>query len=191
MAVIDPTVGSERRPIMVSKDNNVFIGPDNGLFTLVLDEDAEVYLIENSDFMLKEVSSTFHGRDVFAPAAAHASTGLHPSVFGRTISDPVRLDNMLPTAEGHSLKGSIIRFDRFGNAITNIKIDFLKSFLSNRSFEVRVGSMVFTALSKSYYESQFTCLIGSSGYLEFGYFNGSFREKAIITRNDPVQINAL
>ena len=87
MAVIDPTVGSERRPIIVSKDNNIFIGPDNGLFTLVLD-DAEVYLIENPDFMLTEVSSTFHGRDVFAPAAAHASTGFHPSAFGRTISDP-------------------------------------------------------------------------------------------------------
>ena len=190
MAVIDPTVGSERRPIIASKDNNIFIGPDNGLFTLILD-DAEVYLIENPDFMLKEVSSTFHGRDIFAPAAAHASTGFHPSAFGRTISNPVRLDNMLPTKEGHSLKGRIIRFDRFGNAITNIKIDFLKDFLGNRSFEVRVGGMIFTALSKSYYESEFTCLIGSSGYLEFGYFKGSFKDKCNVTKNDAVLINTL
>jgi S-adenosylmethionine hydrolase len=190
VAVIDPAVGSERRSIIVSKDNNVFIGPDNGLFTLILD-DAEVYLLENPDFMLKEVSSTFHGRDIFAPAAAHASMGFHPSAFGRTISDPTRLDNLFPTVEGHSLKGRIVRFDRFGNAITNIKIAFLKDFLGNRSFEVRVGGMTFTALSKSYYESEFTCLIGSSGYLEFGYFKGSFKDKSNITKNDLVLIHAL
>jgi S-adenosylmethionine hydrolase len=190
VAVIDPTVGSERRPIIVSKDNNVFIGPDNGLFTLILD-DAEVYLIENPDFMLKEVSSTFHGRDIFAPAAAHASTGFHPSAFGRIISDPICLDNMFPTKEGHSLKGRIVHFDRFGNAITNIKIDFLKDFLGNQSFEVRVGGMTFAALSKSYYESEFTCLIGSSGYLEFGYFKGSFKEKGNVAKNDSVLIHAL
>jgi S-adenosyl-L-methionine hydrolase (adenosine-forming) len=190
MAVIDPTVGSERRPIIVSKDNNVFIGPDNGLFTLILD-DAEVYLLENPDFMLKEVSSTFHGRDIFAPAAAHASTGFHPSAFGSAISNPLRLDNIFPAKEDHSLKGRIVRFDHFGNAITNIKTDFLQDFLGNRSFEVRVGSMVFTTLSKSYYENEFTCLIGSSGYLEFGYFKGSFKEKNNITKNDPVQISSL
>jgi hypothetical protein len=190
MAIIDPTVGSERRPIIVSKDNNIFIGPDNGLFTFILD-DAEVYLIENPDFMLKEVSSTFHGRDIFAPTAAHASTGFHPSAFGRSISDPLRLDKMVPTTDSHSLKGRIVRFDHFGNAITNIKTDFLKGFLGHRSFEVRVGSMVFTALSKSYYESEFTCLIGSSGYLEFGYFKGSFKDKCNVTKNDAVLINAL
>jgi S-adenosylmethionine hydrolase len=190
VAVIDPTVGSERRPIIVSKDNNIFIGPDNGLFTLVLD-DAEVYLLENPYFMLTEVSSTFHGRDVFAPAAAHASTGFHPSAFGRIISDPMRLENMFPIKESHSLKGRIIRFDHFGNAITNIKFDFLKDFLGNRSFKVRVVDMVFTALSKSYYESQFTCLIGSSGYLEFGYFKGSFKDKCNVTKNDSVLISTL
>jgi S-adenosylmethionine hydrolase len=190
MAVIDPTVGSERRPIIVSKDNNVFIGPDNGLFTLILD-DAEVYLLENPDFMLREVSSTFHGRDIFAPAAAHASTWFHPSAFGKTISDPVRLCSLLPAVEGHSLKGKIVRFDRFGNAITNIKVDFLKEFLGNGVFEAHIGGMVFTSLSKSYYESEFTCLIGSSGYLEFGHFKGSFREKTKVSDNDPVQINAL
>jgi S-adenosylmethionine hydrolase len=98
---------------------------------------------------------------------------------------------MFPTTEGHSLKGRIIRFDRFGNAITNIKFDFLKDFLGNRSFEVRVGNMTFTALSKSYYESEFTCLIGSSGYLEFGYFKGSFKDKCNITKNDSVLIHTL
>jgi hypothetical protein len=190
VAIIDPTVGSERRPIVVGKDNNIFIGPDNGIFTLILDN-AEIFLLENSDFMLSDISSTFHGRDVFAPAAAYVSAGMHPSAFGRPLSNPVLLDNIFPVTEGHSLKGRIVRFDRFGNAITNVKIDFFKKFLGNRLFEVCVGSMVFTALNKSYYESEFTCLIGSSGYLEFGYFKGSFREKANVTKNDLVQISSL
>jgi S-adenosylmethionine hydrolase len=98
---------------------------------------------------------------------------------------------MLPIKEGNSLKGKIIRFDHFGNAITNIKIDFLKDFLGGPSFEVRVGGMTFTALSRSYYESEFTCLIGSSCYLEFGYFKGSFKDKCNVTKNDAVLINTL
>jgi S-adenosyl-L-methionine hydrolase (adenosine-forming) len=190
-AIIDPMVGSERRSIIVSKNGNIFLGPDNGLFTLILDDDAEVYLIENPDFMLKEISSTFHGRDIFAPAAGHASAGAHPAVFGRPVSDPVRLDNMLPATEGHLLKGRIVRFDRFGNAITNIKIEVLEDFLVNRPFKVRLGDMTFSTLSKSYHESEFTCLIGSSGYLEFGYFKGSFKDKCSITRNNSVLITIL
>lgn len=191
VAVIDPTVGSDRKPIIVSKENNIFIGPDNGLFTLILEGDAEIYLLENSDFMLKEMSSTFHGRDIFAPAAAYVSAGMHPSAFGRPFSNPLRLDSMFPTTEGASLKGKIIRFDRFGNAITNIKFDALEDFLGNRSFEIRIGSMVFTALNKSYYESEFTCLIGSSGYLEFGYFKGSFEKKTGINKDNLILISIL
>ncbi len=191
VAVVDPTVGSERKPIIAIKENYVFLGPDNGLFTLILDGDAEVYMLDNPDFMLKETSSTFHGRDIFAPVAAHISAGMHPSAFGRPVLNTVRLDNMFPTTEDASLKGSIVRFDHFGNAITNIKYNCLKDFLENRSFEINVGNMVFKALSKSYYENEFTCLVGSFGYLEFGYFKGSFREKTKVNKNDPVLISVL
>jgi hypothetical protein len=190
VAIVDPTVGSERRPIIMRKDNYFFVGPDNGIFTLIMDDMPETYAIENPDFLLKEASSTFHGRDIFAPAAAYLSTGFHPSAFGRSVADPVRLDNILPTIEGHSLKGEVVRFDRFGNVITNIKIDFLKGFFGKGSFEIRIGDMVFTTISKSYYESEFTCLIGSSGYLEFGYFKGSFAATKNIKKGDPVTLQA-
>lgn len=189
LAVVDPTVGSSRRPIIVYKENSVFVGPDNGLFTLILDN-AETRVIENPAFMLGAISSTFHGRDIFAPAAGHLSTGIHPSAFGKPLSDPVRLDTMFPDREDNSLKGKIIRFDRFGNAITNIKINVLKDIFGNGPFEVHVAGMTFKALDKSYYENEFTCLAGSSGYLEFGYFKGNFREKTKIARGDPVQITA-
>jgi hypothetical protein len=188
VAIVDPTVGSERRPIIMRRDNYFFVGPDNGIFTLIMDDMTETYAIENPDFLLKEVSSTFHGRDIFAPAAAYLSTGFRPSAFGRSVADPVRLDNILPTIEGHLLKGEVVRFDRFGNVITNIKMGFLKDFPGKGPFEVRIGDMVFTAINKSYYESEFTCLIGSSGYLEFGYFKGSFTATKNIKKGDPVMV---
>jgi len=187
LAIVDPTVGSKRKPVIVNKENCVFVGPDNGLFTLIYDN-AEAHVIENPTFMLKEKSSTFHGRDIFAPAAGHLSTGIHPSAFGKHLSDPVRAGEMFPVKEDDSLKGKIVRFDRFGNAITNIKAGMLKDVFGDRSFEVRIADMTFKTLNKSYFENDVTCLVGSAGYLEFGYFKGNFGEKYRITRGDPVWI---
>ncbi|MBA4391273.1 MAG: hypothetical protein C0399_10090 [Syntrophus sp. (in: bacteria)] len=189
VAIIDPTVGSARKPIILSKDNYLFVGPDNGIFTLIMGDDPEVYLIENPDFMLKDISSTFHGRDIFAPAAAYLSKGIQLSAFGKNITDPVRLHNMLPGIEGDSLKGAVVRFDRFGNAITNIKVDCLRDFLHERLFEIRIAGIAFMAINRSFYENEFTCLIGSSGYLEFGYYKGSFAEMTKIRKGEQVTVD--
>ena len=120
VAVVDPTVGSDRKPIVFSKDGYFFIGPDNGLFTLLYDDNVRAYAIENRRYMLKEISATFHGRDIFAPAAAYLSSGVHLSMFGSVVQDPVRLPDLLPTVKENVLHGEVVRFDRFGNAITNI-----------------------------------------------------------------------
>jgi S-adenosylmethionine hydrolase len=188
VAIVDPTVGSARRSIILSKEHYLFVGPDNGIFTLIMGDDPEVYLIEAPSFMLKDISSTFHGRDIFAPAAAYLSKGVQPSVFGERITDPVRLQNVLPRVERDTLKGEVVRFDRFGNAITNIKIDYLTDFLHGRSFKVHIAGIAFTAINRSYYEDEFTCLIGSSGYLEFGFFKGSFAEMTRVGKSEQVTV---
>lgn len=188
VAVVDPTVGSSRKPIIVHARGQFFVGPDNGIFTLVMDGTFTAYGIENREFMLPAVSCTFHGRDVFSPAAAHLSRGVPPSAFGRPIADPVRLDGLFPAAENDVLKGRIVRFDRFGNGITNIPEDRLRSFLKGGAFRVETGAVCFEGLSRSYYEADFTCLIGSSGYLEFGYFKGSFRDKTGAVKDDEVRV---
>ncbi len=188
VAIVDPTVGSARRSIILSKERYLFVGPDNGIFTLIMGDDPEVYLIEDPGFMLKDISSTFHGRDVFAPAAAHLSKGIQPSAFGKQITDPVGLQNLLPRIKGNSLKGEVVRFDRFGNAITNIKVDYLTDFLHGRPLEIRIAGITFTTINKSYYEDTFTCLVGSSGYLEFGFFKGSFAETTQIAKNEQVTV---
>lgn len=190
LCVVDPTVGSDRRPLIITKDNHFFVGPDNGLFTLLYKGDCEAYVIENPDFMLREISTTFHGRDIFAPAAAHLSTGFHPSAFGRMVHDAARFADIFPVIEGNRIAGEIVRFDRFGNAITNIHIDILERFFQGRSFTVTIGDMSFTTIHKSYYESDYVCLIGSSGYLEFGCYQGSFAREKDIKKGDPVFISS-
>jgi len=190
LCVVDPTVGSDRRPIIVRKDSHLFVGPDNGIFTLLYKSGYEVYTIESPEFMRREISSTFHGRDIFAPAAAHLSTGFHPSAFGRMVHDAARFADIFPVIEGNRIAGEIVRFDRFGNAITNIHIDILERLFRGRSFTITIGGMSFTAIHKSYYENDYACLTGSSGYLEFGYYKGSFAREKGTKKGEPVFISS-
>jgi hypothetical protein len=191
VAVVDPTVGSDRKPIVFSKDGYFFIGPDNGLFTLLCDDATRIFAIEKKRYMRKEVSSTFHGRDIFAPAAAYLSSGVHPSMFGSVVQDPVRLPDLLPTVKDNVLHGEIVRFDRFGNAITNISGTVIQDFADGRPITSTLRDMPFSTIHESYYEGEVVSLIGSAGYLEFGLFMGSLREKMGLCKGDPVTITIL
>jgi S-adenosylmethionine hydrolase len=188
VAVVDPTVGSDRKPVVFSKDGYFFIGPDNGLFTLILDDATLVLAIENKRYMRKEISSTFHGRDIFAPAAAYLASGVRLSMFGSVVQKPVRLPGLYPVIEENVLKGEIVRFDRFGNAITNITETNIQSFSQDRMVSVTLRDLEFSAFSKSYFERETTCLIGSSGYLEFEYFRGSLKKKMGLKKGDQVTV---
>ncbi len=191
LCVVDPTVGSDRKALLLAKDGHVFVGPDNGLFTLLLD-DAKAYEITNERFRLETVSGTFHGRDVFAPAAAHLSAGIGPAEFGPEVAKPVRLDRgLFPVVRGDSLIGEIVRFDHFGNAITNISLSAFKGFLKGALHLIEVGDLAFRRVERSYYEGEFTCVAGSSGYLEFGLFRGNLAEKKGLVKGSQVIVRRL
>ena len=191
VAVVDPTVGSGRRPLILVKEENFFVGPDNGVFSHLIKDGPEVYEIANRAFTLREISSTFHGRDIFAPAAAHLAAGVDPSAFGPRVVDPVCLENIFTRIENDALCGEVVRFDRFGNAITNIDIHTFNDFTGNKPFRITVGPTVFSSLSGSYYERETTCLVGSSGYIEFGYYRGSFAKAKGVGKGDPVSVKLL
>jgi hypothetical protein len=191
VAVIDPTVGGERRPIIFCKDEHFFVGPDNGMFSHIIEANSEIYEIKNSDFMLKNISSTFHGRDIFAPAAAYLASGIHPSVFGPKVVNPVYLADIFPDIINGVLTGEVVMFDRFGNAVTNIDSEIFNDFINANPFEIHIGSITFSSLNKSYYEQNFTCLINSSGYIEFGCYKGSFSREAGIKKKDIVRVGLL
>ena len=188
VAIVDPTVGSDRKPIVFSKDGYFFVGPDNGLFTLLYDNGVEVYTIENARYMRKEISSTFHGRDIFAPTTAYLASGVHLPMFGSVVHDPVRLANIDPVVDGKILMGEVVRFDRFGNAITNLADAVIQRFIQDGPFTIVLQDRSFQSFNRSYYEDEVTCLIGSAGYLEFGYFRGSLREKMGLKKGDQAAV---
>ncbi len=188
LCIVDPTVGSDRRAIVMEHDGHFFIGPDNGLFTLAIDKHSRAYQIENKRYMLKEVSDTFHGRDIFAPVAAHLSLGLDPAVLGKKVDDPVLLPDLQPTIKGHTLTGKVVRFDRFGNVLSNISIDSFNRFVKGRSFQIRLHDMRFETLYRSYFEDPYTCVVGSSGNLEFGLFGGNLAQEKGIKKGDEITV---
>ena len=129
VAVVDPGVGSARRPIVVRTGGQCFVGPDNGIFTYICDreESHEVFHITAEKYFRPSPSSTFHGRDIFAPVAAALSKRVRPEDLGALIADEVRLKNSLnpEVLKNGDIKGRIIHIDRFGNCVTNLTRDLI------------------------------------------------------------------
>lgn len=167
VCVVDPGVGSERRAIIVDAEDRIFLAPDNGLLGLLFDEDPEARAFElsNRDLFADKVSSTFHGRDIFAPAAAHLSTGFPIEQAGPPITDVIRLDTLEPSRIGdRELAGEIIHIDRFGNLVTN----FTSKHLST-AFHLKLGPTIIDHHADHYSEAapgELLSIMGSSGFIE-------------------------
>ena len=171
VAVVDPGVGGDRRPIVVKTKNHLFVGPDNGIFWPIIRDlpHAEIIHLMENKYFLPHVSHTFHGRDIFAPVAAHLSRGADPLEMGPGITDPVPLDVPSPQQRGDIMTGQVMRVDHFGNLITNIQRKELELFLESRRPVIRAGKLTVEGMSKSYGEAlagEALALIGSSDYLE-------------------------
>ena len=126
VAVVDPGVGTNRRPILVETGRGYFIGPDNGTFGFAVGEARRVVELRDQRFHRTGPSSTFDGRDVFAPAAGHLAAGVMAEEFGPEIRDPVDLQLPNPVADGDVIRGEILHIDRFGNLITNLPSESLR-----------------------------------------------------------------
>jgi S-adenosylmethionine hydrolase len=128
LAVVDPGVGTQRRPIGLHLGEHYFVGPDNGLFTLVLEQAqarqalVQIVHLDQSKYWLPEISRVFHGRDIFAPSAAHLALGIKLEDLGTPIHDPIRLQILRPDPiQGGGWRGQVIEIDSFGNLSTNIE----------------------------------------------------------------------
>ncbi len=171
VVVVDPGVGSERKPIAIESDYGIFVGPDNGVFSTILEQDCSVYEISNPSFMLKDISSTFHGRDIFAPAAAHISRGADIQEFGETLSSPKILSFRDPQVLDNEIVGEVIHEDSFGNLITNIPGEMI-----GKVSQIIIGDYVIDTVATSYQDlakGELLAIIGSSGYLEISVNQGS------------------
>ncbi|HSE92360.1 MAG TPA: SAM-dependent chlorinase/fluorinase [Methylomirabilota bacterium] len=129
LAVVDPGVGTSRRGLVVEAGGHLFVGPDNGLFTAVLARGGwQAFELTAAELRRPTVSRTFHGRDIFAPAAAHLALGVPPARFGAPVADPVRLPWPEARAVAGGIAGAVIHVDRFGNLVTSIDATLVGSF---------------------------------------------------------------
>ncbi len=180
VAVVDPGVGSERRPILVETDRACYVGPDNGLLSLAAGRQRLIRVVHlsNPDYHLSPTSTTFHGRDIFAPAAAHVSAGVPPEKLGETGEAFETLDVPAPERlDGGSLAGEVIYIDSFGNLTTNIRSDDLGRF-DPESIAVRIGDREIRGISANYASAgtgNYLALVNSWGLLEISRCNGSAR----------------
>ena len=195
VAVVDPGVGTRRRPIVVKTTRGFFVGPDNGVLALAAEKQGvtSVHELTSSRFMLPKVSSTFHGRDVFAPAAAHLLNGVKPAEFGPEIPEAVKPKFARVTRRNGKLVGEVLHVDGFGNIITNItEKDVAQSHVTDAvsvelpSFKLKLN------LSKAYGETkphEPLALIGSHGYLEIALNQGNAAKKFKTQARDKVTLS--
>ena len=181
VAVVDPGVGSARRPLLVSAGNHYFIGPDNGIFSLIYAREPEALVrhITASHYFLEPLSQTFHGRDVFAPCAGWLSRHVETEKFGDLITDFARFALPAPKRVNERLlKGMVLMVDRFGSLVTNLTpADLPELFAENpAAFKLMVGKSEITQLKTAYADSpagEAFAILGSSGYLEIACNRGS------------------
>jgi S-adenosylmethionine hydrolase len=181
VAVVDPGVGTERRPIIVETKRGFYVGPDNGLLMLAAQKEEliNVHHITNPKYMLSNVSRTFHGRDIFAPVAAHLASGMKPSESGLTIQDYVFPEFVKPKARKREVVGEVIYIDGFGNVISNVsEVDLERGGFreGGQLFVVLGGKSLTLKFCSAYGEvprGMALVLVGSSGFLEVAVNQGS------------------
>ncbi len=197
VAVVDPGVGTKRRPILVVTKQASYVGPDNGLLMLSARRQGISYVrhVTNKQCMLLPVSRTFHGRDIFAPAAAYLAKGLAPSEFGPEISDYFFPKFAKPVLSRNRLLGEVLHVDDFGNVITNVSMKELEKIgiKEGNMFQVKLKEDVVTLkLCRAYGEvraKQLLAIIGSCDFLEFSINRGNAAKKFKVEPGDAVQVS--
>lgn len=204
LVVVDPGVGTERRAVALRQDNHWFVGPDNGVFPLVLDGASPDVLVELDNpaaWRTASPSTTFHGRDIFAPAAAHLAAGRSLTDIGSPITDLEPLRWAQPITDPETVQGWVVHVDHFGNCVTNIRWDTLATALDLDasstsvddlpSLKAYVGSTTLEAIHSTYGdvpEEDPLLLFGSTGFLEIAVNGGDAAERLNIRQGDTVKL---
>jgi len=170
VVVVDPGVGTARRPILVEAGGQFFLGPDNGVLSMVyLHEKCKVRHVTNEKYFRHPVSQTFHGRDIFAPVGAHLAAGVPPARMGKLMRDYLKPEFEKPHRAGkRTWIGRILKIDRFGNIVTSFHVNDFGD-LEARNFTLALGPQAVTVLARNYAQcgaGELFLILGSSGYYE-------------------------
>jgi S-adenosyl-L-methionine hydrolase (adenosine-forming) len=199
VVVVDPGVGSTRRPLLAVGENFYYLAPDNGVLSWVIASDnvQHVYAIDATHYFLEKVSKTFHGRDVFAPCAAHLAKILDSANFGEEITDYKLFK--LPVAEmvgEKQISGKIISIDRFGNCISTISEELLAKLQEKADpgkLIVKTGDATIHGLNDYYAQKESRdpiALVGNAGYLEVAINKGNAARDLKIRKNQDITVSA-
>jgi S-adenosylmethionine hydrolase len=194
LIVVDPGVGSERRPILLEAGGHRFVAPDNGVLTFPMfrNDRHTVRRIAAERFFRKPVSHTFHGRDIFAPVAAHVAAGVSPEEFGEQVFDAVRLNIAGPARLGASRwEGKVLRIDHYGNIVTNFDVVSFRPLIDVNSFRMRLGGSQVRQYCDSYAAAPAGLPVlvqGSSGYYEVSINQQNASRTLGIDRDSPIEL---
>ena len=196
LAVVDPGVGTARRPLLMSTSRYHFIAPDNGLLSYIYEEElgVEVRHIENKQYKLDTEGATFDGRDLFAPAAAWLTKGQQPGSYGHLVNDYIRLPIPEPAVEARILTGTVIYVDHFGNLISNISklhLSELQGATRKTDFSLRIAGVTIDRIQSNYVQGSKdapSALINSNGQVEIFLKEGSAAELLKCGAGDKVQM---
>jgi S-adenosylmethionine hydrolase len=194
VVVVDPGVGSSRRPILIEFDGSYFIGPDNGVLSVAFErkQPSSITLLSNLAFQLNPTSNTFHAREIFAPVAAHLSLGVPPTEFGEKLDTFVELIIPKLVRRDQRIDGEIIYIDNFGNLFVNIRERELAGLAKER-LRISLGPVEVGGLSNNYSTvgiGEFACVFNSWGMLEIALNKGSARKRTGAKIGDKVTIAA-
>lgn len=195
LAIVDPSVGTKRNPILVQTRHSLLIGPDNGVLALAAKKEGinHIYKITNRKLMLPKISHTFHGRDIFAPAAAHLANGVAPEESGKEVSEMFMPEFAKITRTKHAIAGEIIHIDGFGNIITNLIEKDLPSTRNKQTVDVKLKNMRRKLkFSKAYAEVEKhkpLAIIGSHDFLEISVNQGNAAKFFKTKEGDKVTVS--
>ena len=196
VAVVDPGVGGDRRVLAAEVGGQVLLAPDNGLLSIALGETAPSRLIsiQNAKYFRQPVSATFHGRDIFAPVAAHITLGVPLEDLGPAASDLHRLEAVRPQATDDAVEGTVIHVDRFGNLVTDITRADAEALASRGqgAVHVQIGNSQGIGLRRTYGDVGFRellAVVGSSGFIEVSANCGSAAALLGVGRRAPVRVS--
>ncbi|KPP98565.1 MAG: hypothetical protein HLUCCA01_09200 [Bacteroidetes bacterium HLUCCA01] len=192
LVVVDPGVGTSRRPVAVRIKDQLFVGPDNGIFSLIADQHPhDAYELTNTSFWSNERSSTFHGRDIFAPIAAHLSKGVELDTLGVPIDTLISYRWALPVADSEGVQGWVMHIDRYGNLITNITREMLEGMPVKNGVKIYVGNTILKEIVRTYADVDAgspAALVGGSGHLEIAVNGGNAEELLSGQKGMPISV---
>jgi len=196
VVVVDPGVGTERRPLLVSATNQYFVAPDNGVLSVIYEREKESLVVRHANvehYYLQPVSKTFHGRDIFAPVASWLTKGWQTPSMGDEITDYKKFSIPRPKEADGALKGVVLRADTFGNLITNFRSEDLpESALASGGIKFQVGNQTVTRLVETFAQGnngEAIAYLGSSGYIEIGINKGNASRTLSLGRGTPVTLS--